>query len=453
MSQSIQGLASAGLISNPFGAGGAPPSPNEFNDAVGSATLSVDGNAVDTGRYLVIASTASTHGSSSYANDGQITVYDKQTNTYMNVWGDPHLTASDGTSAEFQKNGLAIKLADGTIIEIQPTVLSNGVAHISEVAVTNGNGTVLMSNFEGQAGSQVNVGAVQAGDAKSADPSMGNINDTVINVGTQDIGALTTYGGSQIVSSGPAFSLDGLGGGVSQFFTNFVTPQMIGAGEGSTGTVVGNSDQSTQPFTAPTATGVAVARVTTPTSSLVGPLPDVGALMQSLTAQINASLTLTPSEKIQALTSLNMTQAELLDAPAPTPAATVVPAPSSDASAGIGYFTIENILREADGLAPLPAAPVATPTAPAAPAVVSTTVPGAIQQLVQTINASSLNASVKAVLTDSAQNLLALMAALPPQPAAVANTGPQTPAAVPGLVETTPVAPVATNIQATGVPA
>ncbi len=434
MSQSIQSFASAGLISTPLGSSGENPSPDEFSAAVGSSKLAVDGNAVDTGRYLIIGSDASTHGGSSYANDGQITIYDKQTNTYLNVWGDPHLTASDGNVAEFQRNGIAINLADGTTVEIQPTALNNGVAHISEVAVTSSSGTVLMSNFEGQAGSQVDISAVRSGNAHSSDSSMGNLNDTVLVAGKQDIGALTTLGGSQISSTNPTFSLDGIGGGVEQYFTNFVTSAMIGVGGQSTGGVAGNSDQSAQPAAAASAplssatvalpvseTPATVPIVTqSPTAGLASASspPDLGLLMQSLTAQVANSPTLTSDQKVQALVSLETMQAELNDAPAK--ATTAAAQPSSNPSAGISTFTIDNILRVSNGLAPIVTTPDTVSAASSAPAAISATVPGMVSQLVETINSSSLGADVKTALSAAAQSLGTLLT-MPP--AATPATG------------------------------
>ena len=278
MSSSIQGLAGAGLISDPnFAANASDPS--EFTSAVSTSNLVVNGNTIDTGRYVIIASTNSTHGSSSSADDGQLTVYDKQTNSYVNIWGDPHLTASDGNLAEFQTNGLTLDLPDGTQVEIEPTALSNGVAHIAEATVTKNGQTILLSNFEGQAGPQVTVGPILQGDAKVASSTMDNTSDTVLEASSTDIGAWSLTGGQALTSTGSQINLDGMGGGIAQYFNNFNTAASLGmASAEANGQAASTSGTNT-----PSDTGAASSSSTIPTSTVA----DASALLESIQAQSN----------------------------------------------------------------------------------------------------------------------------------------------------------------------
>ena len=249
MSSSIQGLANAGLISDPTSAASTSDA-SEFTSAVSTSNLVVNGNTIDTGRYVIIASTDSTHGGSSTADDGQLTVYDKQTNTYVNIWGDPHLTASDGNLADFQANGLTLLLPDGTRLEIEPTALTNGVAHIAEATVTKNGQTVLLSNFEGQAGSQVTVGPILQGDAKAASPTMDNLSDAVLDAGNTDIGAWSLTDGHLLTSTGSQMNLDGMGGGIELYFKNFNTTASLGMVSAEASGQAGGSSGSDAPSNA-----------------------------------------------------------------------------------------------------------------------------------------------------------------------------------------------------------
>lgn len=380
----------------------------------------------------------------------------------MNVWGDPHLTASNGNVAEFQTNGLAIKLADGTIVEFQPTALSHDVAHVSEVAVTNSGGTVLMSNFEGQAGSAVVVSAVHQGNAHAADSSMGNINDTVLTAGTQDIGALKTFSGATLASTNPAFDLDGLGGGVNQYDTNFVVPVTLALpariGGASSANMAGNSEQNVQPATASVGAAPAIASATTQPATAtpaLASLPDVAAVIRDLSSQVIASPNLTSGQAAAALASLNSIQTELLGASATAPA----PA-SANPSTGISRFTIDNILREADGLAPL-AAPDTSAAIPTTSASVAPSVPGMITQLLELVSNSTLSPGGKdaavTTLASIGNELTALPIPMPepailrPSPASTTVQKESPAASANGSVPVPATHPAAT--QSTGVPA
>ena len=254
MSSSIQGLANSGLISDPTAAASASDAA-EFTSAVSTSNLVVNGNTIDTGRYVVIASTDSTHGGSSTADDGQLTVYDKQTNTYVNIWGDPHLTASDGNLADFQAHGLTLLLPDGTRLEIEPTATTNGVAHIAEATVTKNGQTVLMSNFEGQAGSQVTVGPIMQGNAQAVSPTMDNVSDTVLDAGNTDIGAWSLTNGQLLTSTGSQMNLDGMGGGVELYFNNFNTAASLGmVSAEASGQAGGGSGSNAPAYAASTST-------------------------------------------------------------------------------------------------------------------------------------------------------------------------------------------------------
>ena len=50
-------------------------------------------NAIDTGRYLITF------------KDGEAAIFDKQTNTSVRAWGDPHLHTGDGDKAQVDTSG------------------------------------------------------------------------------------------------------------------------------------------------------------------------------------------------------------------------------------------------------------------------------------------------------------------------------------------------------------
>ena len=107
----------------------APTPPGQHN-------LSTNGtDTIDTGRYLISA------------KENEVKIYDKETNTWVQAQGDPHLSTSDGDRGQFQEN-LTIDLEDGTKITMQPTAKDQaGVAWLDKVAVTKGTEAVVMSGF------------------------------------------------------------------------------------------------------------------------------------------------------------------------------------------------------------------------------------------------------------------------------------------------------------------
>jgi hypothetical protein len=99
-------------------------------------------NMVDTGRYLITAS------------ENEVKIFDKQTNTWVKAFGDPHLHTSDGDKAQFHKNTVTINLPDGTKVSIKPTAPNaQGVSLIEKAVVTRGDEAVVFAGIsDGQAG-------------------------------------------------------------------------------------------------------------------------------------------------------------------------------------------------------------------------------------------------------------------------------------------------------------
>ena len=99
-------------------------------------SLTVSGNSVNTGEYTITGSTN---------DDGSLTITNNQTGQSTEVWGDPHIKVNGTTIADFQKDDLNIQLQDGTVIHIDPTATnSDGVSHIAQVSITNGDQSVTM---------------------------------------------------------------------------------------------------------------------------------------------------------------------------------------------------------------------------------------------------------------------------------------------------------------------
>ena len=73
---------------------------------LGPQGLTRQGNSIDTGRYRISV------------RRGEVKIYDKQTNTWVRAWGDPHLHTSDGDKAQFHKDNLTIDLPPEQIEEI-----------------------------------------------------------------------------------------------------------------------------------------------------------------------------------------------------------------------------------------------------------------------------------------------------------------------------------------------
>ena len=175
--------------------------------------MSVSGNAVDTGRYLITASnTYSGPGSHDPSKDGEITVRDLQTGSSVRVYGDPHVYTSNGDRAEFQRNGLQLNLADGTRVQFNPTAIkASGVAHIGSVAITKGDQAVTQSFTYGADGAaHASIGPVQfrGADAISQDP-----NRTVMTTARDGgLSTLVNAQGTALSNTQSQTVLDGMGG-------------------------------------------------------------------------------------------------------------------------------------------------------------------------------------------------------------------------------------------------
>ncbi|MEZ6196750.1 MAG: DUF1521 domain-containing protein [Planctomycetota bacterium] len=107
--------------------------------------LKRNGNTIDTGRYDV-----------TIVKD-EVKIFDKDTNTWVKAWGDPHLNTSDGDATHFHYDNLTIDLPDGTKVTISPTeVNANGVSWVDKVAIMKGDQAIVVENVHGS-------GAIQFG--------------------------------------------------------------------------------------------------------------------------------------------------------------------------------------------------------------------------------------------------------------------------------------------------
>lgn len=173
-------------------------------------TLTTDGKStIDTGRYLV------------ECKENEVRIFDKQTNTWVKAWGDPHLVTSDGDKGQFHEN-LTIDLQDGTKVTIKTTPKdANGVAWVDAVAVMKGENAVVATGFhDGKAG--VNMGNVLR-NADSVDRMWAD--GTVLRAGHQVDDLTFARDGREILGTDPKarwgeHNLDGKGG-VSRYQHNF----------------------------------------------------------------------------------------------------------------------------------------------------------------------------------------------------------------------------------------
>ncbi len=214
------------------GDGGAPTGvqANAFSRAASgssSAGLTVSGNTIDTGRYVITGSNGYTRPNDSIAaGDGMVSIMDKTTNSFVDVYGDPHVYTSDGDRAEFQKNGLEIDLADGTQVQFKPTAETNGFSHIDSLAVTKRGQTVVESGFYSADGSaKVTTSTLQQGGAGSAQ-GFNDPNRTVMT--TAQGGGLNTLvnaAGVQLSDKTNQTSLDGMGGAAKT--PGAVSPELV----------------------------------------------------------------------------------------------------------------------------------------------------------------------------------------------------------------------------------
>lgn len=183
------------------------------------APLTVKGNEIDTGRYTITASKD---------DGGTVKVFDKQTNTFVKAFGDPHVETSDGDKMGFTKNGLSISLPDGTNVHMKPTDVKDGVSWIDSAMVEKDGKAVTLDNIHGK------------GDIKTSQPKTGTDElrqdymtqgQTVLDASSQDVGDLYMTGADgkrtkEIVNTGKEMSLDGMGGALN-------TADGAGRGEGT----------------------------------------------------------------------------------------------------------------------------------------------------------------------------------------------------------------------------
>ena len=174
-----------------------------------SLTADTSANTVDTGRYLITASTSQA---------GQLTIHDKETGKDTVVWGDPHISVGGKDTAEFQNDGLSLKLDDGTTVQIQPTAVdAGGHSYINQVAVTKGDQAVTMSGLHDGG---LHTSGVMNGQAQSTQQSFDEPNEIDLTEGDDDqLYAQNANGsmGSQIANTGSGeVNLDQLASNASQ---------------------------------------------------------------------------------------------------------------------------------------------------------------------------------------------------------------------------------------------
>ncbi len=201
-----------------------------FSAAAGGgtpSTLAVTGNTIDTGRYVITGSNDYTRPNDGiHADDGMVTITDKVTHTFVDVFGDPHVFTSDGDRAEFQKDGLRIDLADGTRVEFKPTAQTNGFSHIDSVSVTKGDQTVVARGFYADDGSaRVTTGPVQGDDAAPA-RGFNDPNATVMTTATGGgLSTLVNAHGVALSDKVNQTALDGMGGASPAL--GAISPQLV----------------------------------------------------------------------------------------------------------------------------------------------------------------------------------------------------------------------------------
>lgn len=227
MSVSINNAGNSDLTVNQ------PSSGSDFASASATTDLQVSGNTIDTGRYLITASQSYTTGAAyNYHsdNDGCVRIYDKETNTYVQVFGDPHIETSNETHGEFKQDGLVIDLADGTQVQVQPTGENDaGASHINAVSVTKNDQTSFITGVYSETGNpadtHVQISAPETGNAFQLNNTFDSYSDTVLHVGSS-LNDLHFADGSALPSSGDTM-LDRKGGGVQEFLNQRVPLQSI----------------------------------------------------------------------------------------------------------------------------------------------------------------------------------------------------------------------------------
>lgn len=360
-----------GTIGNSTTGGGkdAPPADGQaaaFNSAARGSDpgLTVSGNVIDTGRYVITGSNQYTRPNDGIkADDGMVSVMDKTTSTSVDVFGDPHVYTSDGDRAEFQRDGLRINLADGTQVQFKPTAQVDGFSHLDSVSVTKGGQTASESGFYSADGSaKVSTTAVQQGaGAAPYDP-----NTTVMSTAPGGgLNTLVNAAGAQLSSKSYQTSLDGMGGGnvagsvspelVAQLQKLIgLLQQMMGAASGgaaaSGGFVSGNAGQSTEAASVQRLIGLLQAKleVAPAPADQVSPIvAQVVALLEKLlgqqqptaapaTDQFTSLLQQVVQDLQQLVQRQPATAAPASSAPATADPVSTVPVASSTTSAGSG---------------------------------------------------------------------------------------------------------------------
>ena len=122
---------------NPMGGQYGSPFPIGMNGNSGYNCGCGGGMSVDTANNsITIGDTKIT----ASADGNTITATDVCTGkTLFTSTGDPHLTAGDGSKADYQQSSISINLPGGGICHIDPGPVSNGVAVAKDCIVTDGN--------------------------------------------------------------------------------------------------------------------------------------------------------------------------------------------------------------------------------------------------------------------------------------------------------------------------
>ncbi|MCA9323104.1 MAG: DUF1521 domain-containing protein [Planctomycetes bacterium] len=165
-----------------------------------SPKLNRDGNTIRTPRYDIVVT------------PDKVRVFDRETETWFEAWGDPHIgTSDDGNRlTDFSTGNVTVDLADGTKITIIPTAVNeNGVSWVDKVAVMIGDEAVLVENIHGPGGPQ--FGQVGNG-AESLDAQFAD--GTVLYVGSEADDLFLRSTGEEL-TNGLYGNIDGKGG-VSQ---------------------------------------------------------------------------------------------------------------------------------------------------------------------------------------------------------------------------------------------
>lgn len=167
---------------------------------------------IDTGRYIIEVS--------ENEKGGRAKIFDKQTGTWTEAHGDPHLTTGDGDKAGFTMNNLTIDLQDGTKVTIDVTEAKNNVSWIDSVSVMRGDEAVVVQNVRDDAGKEMTV--THTNDVAWAD----NLHDdgTVLIAGNEVDDLAFANGGKEIIGKDTTqrwdeHQLDGKGGVSSLDYT------------------------------------------------------------------------------------------------------------------------------------------------------------------------------------------------------------------------------------------